>query len=46
MEDILLKGESRLTKFDISARLHLEFIKPLIKFFEENGMEEGKCPIT
>lgn len=46
MEDILLRGDSRLTKFDVSARLHLEFIKPLITFFETKGLEEGRCPIT
>ena len=46
MEDILLKGTSRLTEFDESARLHLQLINPMIRFFEENGMEEGICPIT
>ncbi len=46
MEDILLRQASRLTCYEDSARLHLQFICPLIKFFEERGMEEGKCPIT
>ena len=46
LEDILLRGNSRLATLDVSARLHLELIRPLISFFEECGMEEGKCPIT
>ena len=46
MEDILLTGESRLAKFDVSSRLHLVFIEPLIKFFKENGWENESCPIT
>ena len=46
MEDILLTGESRLTKFDVSSRLHLVFIEPLINFFKENGWEHESCPIT
>ena len=46
LEDILLTGESRLANFDVSSRLHLEFIKPLIKFFNENGWENQSCPIT
>lgn len=46
MEDILLTGESRLVKFDVSSRLHMEFIRPLIKFFKENGWENELCPIT
>ena len=46
MEDILLTGESRLVKFDVSSRLHLVFIEPLIKFFKENGWENESCPIT
>lgn len=46
MEDILLTGESRLAKYDVSSRLHLEFIKPLIKFFNQNGWENNSCPIT
>jgi hypothetical protein len=45
-EDILLKGSSRLADFDTSARLHLQFIEPLIKFFNDNGWEEKSCPIT
>ncbi|WP_037353039.1 Gfo/Idh/MocA family oxidoreductase [Selenomonas sp. FC4001] len=46
MEDILLTGESRLTEYDVSSRLHLEFIEPLIKFFNKNGWENNSCPIT
>ena len=46
MEDILLNGESRLTTYEVSSRLHLEFIRPLIKFFENNGLEKELCPIT
>ena len=46
MEDILLTGESRLARFDVSSRLHLVFIEPLIKFFKENGWENESCPIT
>lgn len=46
LEDILLRNESRLTIFEDSARLHLEFIKPLIEFFEKHGMEKKLCPIT
>jgi len=46
MENILLNGESRLATYEVSSRLHLEFIRPLIKFFEENGLEKELCPIT
>lgn len=46
IEDILLTGESRLAKYDVSSRLHLEFIEPLIKFFNNNGWESNSCPIT
>lgn len=46
IEDILLSGNSKLTKFHDSMRLHLIIVKPLISFFEKMGMEEGKCPIT
>ena len=46
MEDILRKGTCRLTSFDESASLHLMMLKPLMNFFEENGMEKGICPIT
>lgn len=46
MEDILITGESRLAKFDVSSRLHLEFIRPLIEFFKKNGWENESCPIT
>lgn len=46
MEDILERQESRLTTFEESMRLHLMLIEPMIEYFEEHGMEEGKCPIT
>ena len=46
IEEILTNKTSRLTSFNDSSRLHLEFIRPLIKFFEKNGMETGICPIT
>lgn len=46
MEDILETGTCRLTPYSESMKLHLQIIEPMIKFFEERGMEEGKCPIT
>lgn len=46
LEDILLKGTSKLTKYCTSARLHLQFIRPLIEFFNKNGLEDKSCPIT
>lgn len=46
LEDILLRGTSRLVEYDESARLHLQFMKPLMKFFHENGLGDAVCPIT
>lgn len=46
LEDVLLRGTSRLAEYDVSARLHLQFIEPLLKFFNDNGWEEKSCPIT
>lgn len=46
IEDILLRGTCKLTTYEESSRMHLEFIKPLIEFFENHGMEKGLCPIT
>lgn len=46
MEDILLRGNSRLAGYDDSSRLHLEFIKPLTQFFKTQGMGDKLCPIT
>ena len=46
LEDILLRGTSRLADFDTSARLHLQFIEPLVQFFNDHGWEEKSCPIT
>lgn len=45
-EDILLNGTTNLTNFEDSKRLHLQFIEPLAKFFEMNGIGEKLCPIT
>ena len=46
VNDILCKQKCKLTKYEKSAYLHMEYIKPLIKLFEEKGYEEGVCPIT
>lgn len=46
LEDILLCGSSRLADFATSSRLHLQYIVPLTKFFNDNGWEEKSCPIT
>lgn len=46
VENILMTGNCNLTRYEESMQLHLEFIKHLIKFFEDNGMEKGICPIT
>jgi hypothetical protein len=46
VENILLNGKCNLSEYNESMQLHLEFLKPLIKFFEDNGMEKGICPIT
>lgn len=45
-EAVLENGDCRLATYDDSEKLHLKFIEPLIGFFEEQGMEEGLCPIT
>jgi len=46
LESIVSTGNCGLARFEDSARLHLQFIRPLIKFFEDHGMEKGVCPIT
>lgn len=46
VNDILNKGTCDLTTFELAAKLHLQYIEPLIDFFEEKGMEKGICPIT
>ena len=46
MEEILNHGSSRLPTYIESAKLHLEFLKPLLAFFNGNGMEGDVCPIT
>lgn len=40
MEDILLRGVSRLTEYNESARLHLQLIRPLTDFFEKGVVSE------
>lgn len=46
MEDVLLRGESRLATYGESAELHIKFLMPLIEYFNKNGMEGDLCPIT
>lgn len=46
LEEILQLGKSRLSTYDVSSRLHLVFIEPLIRFFKDNGWEHESCPIT
>ena len=46
VEDIMNKGTCDLTTFDLAMDLHLQYIEPLIDFFEEKGLEKGVCPIT
>lgn len=46
VENILKNGQCRLPDYHDSMKLHLTYIEPLIKFFEECGMEKGICPIT
>ncbi|EOS75944.1 hypothetical protein C819_02019 [Lachnospiraceae bacterium 10-1] len=45
-QTILEIGDCRLAKYEDSMKLHLELITPLIQYFENQGMEEGLCPIT
>lgn len=46
MESILSTGDCGLPTFGDSSRLHLQFLRPLMAFFENHGMEKGICPIT
>ena len=46
MESIINTGDCNLPKYKESMQLHLTYIEPLIKFFEEQGLERGLCPIT
>ena len=46
VNDIINHQECKLTKYETSAYLHLEYIKPLINYFEEKGFEREVCPIT
>lgn len=46
VKNILENGTCRLPEYPDAMRLHLEFIKPLIQFFESQGMEREVCPIT
>lgn len=45
-EEIMGKGKCWLPTYDESMRIHLQLLRPLIKFFEKQGMEESVCPIT
>ena len=46
VENILTSGNCNLPEYDEAMQLHLVYLEPLIKFFEEQGMEKGLCPIT
>lgn len=46
MEKIMNTGDCNLPKYKEAMQLHLSYIEPLIKFFEEQGLEKGLCPIT
>lgn len=46
IEKIITEGDCNLPKYKESMELHLLFIKPLIDFFEKQGLEKGICPIT
>ena len=46
LEDILNNGESRLTEYEDSSKIHIEFIRQLLTFFNNNGLEGNICPIT
>ncbi len=46
IEDILYKGESRLTSYEESAALHKALMEPLSDFFGQKGFDKGLCPIT
>lgn len=46
VEKIINSGDCNLPKYKEAMQLHLVYIEPLIKFFEEQGLEKGLCPIT
>lgn len=46
LESIVSSGDCGLPSFADSSRLHLQFLRPLMTFFENHGMEKGVCPIT
>lgn len=46
LNDILEKGTCSLPEYDKSMNLHLDYIKIISDFFNSNGMEVEKCPIT
>ena len=46
VDDIFSTGNCELPIYERSKDIHLMYIKPLIKFFEEKGFEKGLCPIT
>lgn len=46
LEDLLHRGECDLPSYKESKMTHLLFIKEFTRFFENQGMERGICPIT
>ena len=46
VKSVLDNGSCHLATFDESMELHLKFIRALLPFFKENGVEENICPIT
>lgn len=46
VESALLKGNTLLTPYVESTRLHLPFIASLIDYFKESGFNDDNCPVT
>ena len=46
LKSIIDNGTCNLSDYESSMKLHLKYIKPLMDFFKDNGMEENICPIT
>lgn len=46
VEKILNTRSCNLPEYEEAMQLHLLYLEPLTKFFEEQGMEKGLCPIT
>jgi hypothetical protein len=46
VERLIKNGTCRLPDYEDAMNLHLKYIEPLMKFFEEQGLEKGICPIT